>query len=824
MLEPIIENIPKEIQCSPQWVCWKARPKANGRTDKLPYDPKNGGMSDSTDPSKWGTFNQAVSAYQNGGGYAGIGFALNGPPFIGVDLDDSVNPETGTIEMWAWEIVEALDTYAEVSPSGTGLRMFLLGELPPGRRRKGKIEVYDSGRYLTVTGHHVEGTPRRIMERNQEMSALYEKVFSECKSSAGERLPAYQTASRLGDDDIISRANTGKDELLGKLWAGDIAEYKSHSEADQALCNKLAFYTGKNPEQMDRLFRQSGLYRQKWERDDYRARTIGTAIRDVREIYTGGCLTAGEAFGELDWDGSIIKDESNKKPSIQANHRYLDSITKQALAALDKNNHPAKLFIRNGEIVRIRKIQDKGSKGQSVRRPVIERLNEHALRGHLARSANFVNVREGRSGELIPRPAVPPMEVVRDIMGQPSVPFPLLKGIVQAPILRYDGSLFDKPGYDTVSSLYYSPRQGLTSLVIPDHPTASQIQGAVTQLCDIICDFPFDSSASVSNTLAAIMTPVLRDFIAGPVPLLLIDKPLQGTGATLLTNLISVIATGGNAYITTLPDGKGREEEFRKRITAILMEGQRITVIDNVEGVLRSATLCGLLTSEKWQDRILGTNKQAYLDNYTCWMATGNNVRLAGDMPRRCYLVRLDAELAKPWERDTKKFRYQDLLQHVKKNRGALLAAIYTMARGWIQAGRQAAANAPIMGSFENWRNTIGGMLEFAGVYDFLSNNKMVHDNAEVNEGIEPFIEAWHEAFDSKGTTTRELKRQMVYGPHGEELREALPDWLDPDEKGFTRKLGTVLAKKAGVVFTNGFRLVKDGELRRAIRWKVLKV
>ena len=113
---------------------------------------------------------------------------------------------------------------------------------------------------------------------------------------------------------------------------------------------------------------------------------------------------------ELDWDDEICEENHRPevgpgagrgKPTIQAKHRSLDSITKQALAALDKNNHPPKLFIRYGEIVRIRKIQDRGSKGQSIRRPVIERLNEHALRGHLARSASFVNVREGRSGELI---------------------------------------------------------------------------------------------------------------------------------------------------------------------------------------------------------------------------------------------------------------------------------------------------------------------------------------------------------------------------------------------------------------------------------------
>jgi putative DNA primase/helicase len=302
-MQPIIGNIPAELRQIPQWVCWKAKPGKNGKIDKVPFDPKTGRAASSTDPATWGVFEQAVATSKNGGGYAGIGFVLNGGPYVGVDLDDCRNPETGDIQAWAWEIAQKLNTYTEISPSGKGLRMFLKGELKNPGRRKGKIECYVTGRFLTVTGHRVEGTPAAVMDRQQEILAFHESVFGKQKPPAKKQPPTQQATGLLSDDDIIARAKPGKDKVLARLWAGDISGYPSQSEADQALCNKLAFYTGKDPEQMDRLFRQSGLYRQKWEREDYRTQTIEDAMEYVQEVYTGGRISAEEAFA-LDWDGT----------------------------------------------------------------------------------------------------------------------------------------------------------------------------------------------------------------------------------------------------------------------------------------------------------------------------------------------------------------------------------------------------------------------------------------------------------------------------------------------------------------------------------------
>ncbi|HAG10124.1 MAG TPA: hypothetical protein DCK76_01745 [Desulfotomaculum sp.] len=516
----------------------------------------------------------------------------------------------------------------------------------------------------------------------------------------------------------------------------------------------------------------------------------------------------------LDWEGNP---EVKKQKIIVVNNRSLPSITEEALAALAASNYPEILFNRAGEITKISHIQEKDKHCHSFTRPVLKSVNEASLRGYLARSARYVKARE-KSGDVKYLPAIPPPELVRDIMSLDNLPLPLLRGITQVPIMRGDGSLFITPGYDAGTSLYYAPEPGSSLPEIPDRPVKTDVEASLGRLRDILADFPFDSGASWANILAAVITPVLRDLIAGPVPMLLIDKPLQGTGASLLSDVISMISTGASSYMTTAPEGRDREDEWRKRVTSILSAGRPVVVIDNVEDVFHSSTLCALLTSVNWSDRILGRNEIINLQHRTCWVITGNNIRLAGDLPRRCYRVRLDANRARPWQRDQNEFRHPYLTKYVKENRGALLAAIFTLARAWVLAGQPAPVKAPPMGSFEEWREVIGGILEFADVNEFLGNAAEIYENAEINEGIEDLIESWHKVFGSKPITVKQIEREITFNA---EFRDVLPDWLDPSERGFTRKLGRVLARKSGVYFTNGYKLEKCGAIHRAFLWKV---
>ena len=170
-MKPIFENIPAELKDYRQWIVWKAVPNLKkGKPDKALLHPVKGYAASSTNPGTWGTFEQAVAfchkklgkehshRKRDGtvlkGPVAGVGFVLR-PPFVGIDLDGCI--EQGQVRPWALEIIEMIGSYTEISPSGTGIRIFVKGDLPFDGRKSGKIEIYQKGRYLTVTGHVLPG-------------------------------------------------------------------------------------------------------------------------------------------------------------------------------------------------------------------------------------------------------------------------------------------------------------------------------------------------------------------------------------------------------------------------------------------------------------------------------------------------------------------------------------------------------------------------------------------------------------------------------------------------------------------------------------------
>jgi len=271
-----------------QWLCWRIEER-DGKPTKVPYSPATGERADSTLPETWTGYREAVRACKDEG-YGGIGFVFTPEDDLcGVDLDKCLDPETGEIEPWAQEIIQELDSYTEISPSGTGVHVLVRAALPEGRNREGRFEAYDRSRYFTVTGEHLAGTPQIIEERQEQLQSVVRRVFGE-ESANGHTKPvaATETADNgLSDDEVVRKAlSASNGERFSRLWAGDTSGYGSHSEADLALCGMLAFWTGGDPIRMDRLFRVSGLYREKWERAGYRDGTISEALRGKTEFYS----------------------------------------------------------------------------------------------------------------------------------------------------------------------------------------------------------------------------------------------------------------------------------------------------------------------------------------------------------------------------------------------------------------------------------------------------------------------------------------------------------------------------------------------------------
>lgn len=278
-----IDGIPSELGQSPQWVTWRLETR-NGKATKVPY-ANDGRRASSTDPTTWTTFEDAIRSYRDNA-YDGIGFVLTeNDPYVGVDLDKCRVPGTGTIEPPAQAIIERLNSYTETSPSRTGIHILIHAKKPGKKCRKPGIEVYDRGRYFCVTGHHIDGTPTTIEDGSEALAEIYHEVFTR-KDVVASQQAGDTPRLTIDDETLVKKARASKNgDRFAALWNGDTNGYPSHSEADLALCSELAFWTACDADRIDRLFRQSGLYRDKWERDDYRRRTIDTAIEGCTDVY-----------------------------------------------------------------------------------------------------------------------------------------------------------------------------------------------------------------------------------------------------------------------------------------------------------------------------------------------------------------------------------------------------------------------------------------------------------------------------------------------------------------------------------------------------------
>src|SRR5215211_7390675 len=233
-----------------QWLCWRTEER-DGEPTKVPYDPSTGEKASSTKPNTWTSYEKAVSVCKDDG-YEGIGFVFTPEDDLcGVDLDKCLNPETGEIEGWAQEVIGELDSYTEISPSGRGIHILVRGSLPAGRNRKGPFEAYDRGRYFTITGRHLAGTPQSIESRQEPLERVAKRVFGEPSENGHQDLGPKFT-STLSDTEVIAKASSADNgEKFHRLWIGDTSGYTSSSEADAALCSLLAFWTGPDEGRID---------------------------------------------------------------------------------------------------------------------------------------------------------------------------------------------------------------------------------------------------------------------------------------------------------------------------------------------------------------------------------------------------------------------------------------------------------------------------------------------------------------------------------------------------------------------------------------------
>jgi hypothetical protein len=351
-----------------------------------------------------------------------------------------------------------------------------------------------------------------------------------------------------------------------------------------------------------------------------------------------------------------------------------------------------------------------------------------------------------------------PKEVVEYMVHGPaeSKRLPILKRLVTSPVFAADGSLVAESGYHAESGIYLDDTGAAPMSPISECPTVVEVAEAKRLIVDeLFGDFPFATPSDNAQAVGLLLTPFVREMIPGPVPLFSVEKPVQGTGANLLTEMALLPALGRAPAMTTVPRA---EDELRKKVYATLRAGATASVWDNLTRPLTSEVIASLLTADTFADRILGISEFVPVPVRAVFVCTANNPSFSQDIARRRVRIKLDTQAIDPLART---FRHDDLGGWAREHLGELRWAALTLCRAYLAAGRPAYTGY-VMRSFEAWSKLVGGILEHAGIPGFLANWRELHAT-ENNEGeaIEAFVREWHENFGFGFTKISQLLQKI---------------------------------------------------------------
>lgn len=408
------------------------------------------------------------------------------------------------------------------------------------------------------------------------------------------------------------------------------------------------------------------------------------------------------------------------------------------------------LFQRGGQLVRIQSEPLTPSSGVLV--PRIVSIEKATLREQITRHVRFG--KRNKQDELID--VHPPSWCVQAVHARGKWDqIPHLTGIVDHPVLRPDGTILAQPGYDAQTGLFLTSGDGWPPF--RDDYTHDEAISAAQQLLEIVADFPFKSKVHHVCWLAALLTVLSRQAFNGPAPLFLVDSNTRGSGKGLLCDTIALLTTGRRFPTASYTSDQA---ELQKQITATVLQGDTLVLFDNIEGVLGNGTLDRALTSSIWRGRILGESKEVDLPLLTTFFATGNNVHLKADTPRRICHIRLETSHENPEDRDD--FHIPDLRAWILANRPRLLHAALIILAAFVRAGRPDMDLKP-WGSYESWSSWIRNCVVWLGLPDPAESREAIRRQGDTEaQAMQCILSHWH-LFDPEnyGITCQELLKKM---------------------------------------------------------------
>jgi len=393
-----------------------------------------------------------------------------------------------------------------------------------------------------------------------------------------------------------------------------------------------------------------------------------------------------------------------------------------------------------------------------------------------------------------------------------------LAGFIEAPTITLDGRLIHEHGHDSETGLYQACAVIPGWSAPPAKPSADEAKAALDVLLELVQDFPFVAWEDRAAVVAGIITGLLRRVLPA-APLLAVTAPTPGTGKTLIAETFAIIATGRRASVLSL----GHDDaEAEKRLAGVLLAGDAVIALDNIERPLKGDLLCQVATQQFVRLRPLGASGMLSIPTHALMVATGNNLSIVGDLKRRVALIRMDSGQERPEQRTFSR----DHLEDVFARRGELIRAALTIPLAYLAAGVPAIDGMHPLGGFEQWDRLVRRPLAWLGLPDPLKASEGLREQDPDLEGMRLLLGAWSDSFEDKPKTVAELMAAIA--PGGEvnvvkrgNLNDALQ--LICYEKPTSRKVGNWLRSHKDRI-VDGMKvkqLGNDGHTKVA-RWQVV--
>lgn len=694
-------NIPDELKLYNQWLNWDWQVR-DGKLAKVGYTVPNS------------TFTNAYrQCLDDDTKDLGVGFLLSdADPFVVIDLYDCFE-DNGIPKIWAYDCLESIESYTEYIDTHS-LRLFAIGN--PSENIEGEqISIRTKDLFVSITGSRYSDITA-VHERRVQIDSFIESFFgiswTKRVEQAGPETPTTLSCV-LNDCLSYERWYDNPEEshlfpFLAKCWIYPQLRTRIHNAMSDL------YWTKPHKADFIECIKACMLPHPKGESVD--------AIRFVEDV-------------DSDW-GTKFEDG---RPVIYQDPSDISSTVDQTIDALIQAQSP--LWQRDGILVAVKRSKREAIHGlqDDDERARIVPVKSEYIRELATQEAHFFEPTQYRKGTQHYKPGNCRLDTIKFLEARMELPFNVLSGVVTVPTLRPDGSIITEPGYDQETGLFYATTTAFPDVL--DHPTIDDAKTSLADLEEPFTDFLFAESYHKSAAIAAILTIMTRHMLDN-VPLIAITSSTRGIGKGLISDCIATIATSTKPALSAYPRN---DEEMEKQLLVMGLNGDAVTIFDNVVGQFGGGSIDKALTSQLVRGRILGESKMIDVKLQTTFFATGNNIKFRSDTARRVLPITLVATDQNPEERTD--FDHPNLRLWVQENQPRLLVAALTILKAFILSG-QPKQDLRAYGSFEAWSDLVRSALVWCGADDPCEGRKIIESESDTNfEAMETLLHAWEVAY-----------------------------------------------------------------------------